>query len=190
MNRRRWLPTLALLALLMPALSAVEGTSGASAQPPDALPPAGGGGLAPREIQQMIDAYVVMQAQGALDLSDEQFPQFVTRLRPLQEARRRHQQGRNRLIQELNRLTPPRGGAADDALIKERLKALQDHETRSLGEIQKALEGLDQILTLRQQARLRVFEEQMERRKIDLLVRARQGARGMPPRVPKRPGGL
>jgi Spy/CpxP family protein refolding chaperone len=141
-------------------------------------------GLAPREIQQMIDAYVLMQAETALGLSEEQFPTFVARLKALQDARRRQQQGRNRLIMELNRLTGPRAGGMDDSVIKDQLKALQDHDARFTIEIQKASEALDQVLTPRQQARLRVFEEQMERRKIDLLLRARRAAAG------KRPSGL
>jgi hypothetical protein len=33
------------------------------------------------------------------------------------------------------------------------------------------------VLDVRQQARFRLFEEQIERRKVDLLMRARQGAR-------------
>ena len=33
---------------------------------------------------------------------------------------------------------------------------------------------VDQVLDVRQQARFRLFEEQMERRKVDLLMRARQ----------------
>ena len=38
----------------------------------------------------------------------------------------------------------------------------------------QAMEGLNQVLDLRQQARFRVFEEQMERRKVELLMRARR----------------
>lgn len=174
--------------LTIAALAALSAS--ASAQPPPSQAAPEQSGLAPREIQQMIDAYVLMQAEDALALTDEQFPQFVTRLRALQDARRRHQQGRNRLIQELNRLTAPRAAAAEESAIKDQLKALQDHEVRSLADIVKAYEALDQVLTPRQQARLRVFEEQMERRKIDLLLRARQGVRGAPARQPKRPPGL
>jgi len=33
------------------------------------------------------------------------------------------------------------------------------------------------VLDLRQQVRFRIFEEQMERRKVDLLMRARQANR-------------
>ena len=34
--------------------------------------------------------------------------------------------------------------------------------------------AIDQVLDLRQQARFRVFEEQMDRRKLELVMRARQ----------------
>ena len=176
MTHRRHILASVLLPLALSATIAAQ-----SEQPPLGAPPPGQAqdvGLAPREIQQMIDAYVLMQAQNTLALTDDQFPQFVTRLKALQDTRRRHQQGRMRIVQDLNRLSAPRNPRTDDAAIKDQLKALQDLDARSLAEIQKAVEHLDQLLTPRQQARLRVFEEQMERRKIDLLVRARQGARG------------
>ena len=41
----------------------------------------------------------------------------------------------------------------------------------------KAYDAIDQVLDLRQQAQFRVFEEQMERRKIELVTRARQANR-------------
>ena len=44
-------------------------------------------------------------------------------------------------------------------------------------DVRQALEGVDQVLDLRQQARFRLFEEQMERRKVELLMRARQANR-------------
>ena len=40
--------------------------------------------------------------------------------------------------------------------------------------MRKAYNALDEVLDVRQQARFRVFEEQIERRKIELLMRARQ----------------
>ena len=66
---------------------------------------------------------------------------------------------------------------SDDAQIKERLKALQDQEASSATEITKAYDAIDQVLDLRQQARFRAFEEAMERRKIELVTRARQNVR-------------
>ena len=130
-------------------------------------------GVTPAEIQRLFDAYAVMQAQESLQLTDAQYAQFLTKMKALQEARRRHQQDRNRILADLRRLAQ-QGEAADEAQIKERLKALTDLEARSGDEVRKAYDGVDSVLTPRQQARFRLFEEQMERRKIELLTRARQ----------------
>ena len=43
--------------------------------------------------------------------------------------------------------------------------------------MKKAYEGIDQVLDVRQQAKFRVFEELMERRKLELVTRARQAKR-------------
>ena len=131
-------------------------------------------GVSPAEIQRLFDAYVVMQAQQELQLSDEQFPRFLSRVKALQDIRRRGQMQRGRMLQELRRLTQASG--QDDA-IRNQLKALNDLEARVGTEVRQALEGVDQVLDLRQQARFRLFEEQMERRKVDLLMRARQANR-------------
>jgi hypothetical protein len=131
-------------------------------------------GVSPAEIQRLFDAYVVMQAQQDLQLTDDQFPRFLARVKTLQEARRRGQMQRNRMLQELRRLS--QAGGQDDAL-RTQLKALSDLEVRVGTEVRQALDGVDQVLDLRQQARFRLFEEQMERRKVDLLMRARQANR-------------
>jgi hypothetical protein len=130
--------------------------------------------VSPAEIQRLFDAYVVMQAQQTLQLSDEQFPKFLARVKSLQEVRRRGQMQRGRMLQELRRLSQTPG--QDDAL-RNQLKALNDLDARLGTEVRQALDGVDQTLDLRQQARFRLFEEQMERRKVDLLMRARQGNR-------------
>jgi hypothetical protein len=146
-------------------------------------PPQGGGPLpgldngemTPGEIQKLFDAYLVMEAQQALQLSDQQYPQFLSRLRTLQDTRRKNQQERNQLMNQLQRLTNPRAQTrGDDAMIKERLTGLQELESRNAAEMRKAYNALDEVLDVRQQARFRVFEEQIERRKIELLMRARQ----------------
>jgi hypothetical protein len=148
----------------------------ASAQPqnvPEAMAQAGE--MRPAEIQKLFDAYLVMEAQQALELSDQQYPQFLARLRTLQETRRRTQQERNQLMGQLQRLTNPRlPKPVDEAEIKSRLASLQELESRTAAEMRKAYNAVDEVLDVRQQARFRVFEEQIERRKIELLMRARQ----------------
>jgi hypothetical protein len=143
-------------------------------QPPD-LPagrPIGAG-----EIQRMFDAYAMIQAQDALKLSEAQYGRFVTRLKALQDTRRRHQQTRNQILSDLRRLSNPETGTPDESLITERLKAFREEEDRAAGDLRKAYESLDEALDARQQARFRLFEERMEQQKLELLLRARQNAR-------------
>jgi hypothetical protein len=149
------------------------------------------GNMSPGEIQRLFDAYLVMEAQQALDLTEQQYPQFLIRLKALQDSRRRTTQERNRLMGELQRMTNPRApSGATEAQIKEKLAALQEVESRTAAEMRKAYNGVDEVLDVRQQARFRVFEEQIERRKIELLMRARQQNRanqqGPNPKKPPR----
>ena len=141
------------------------------------VPPGGAGeaAVSPAEIQRMLDGYMLIQAQDVLQLTDEQFSKFMARVRTWQETRRRTQGERLRMIQELRRMLNGRGGPIDEATIKERLKALDELETRANGEIQQQRDTIDEVLNPVQQARFRVFEETMEQRKIELLMRARQG---------------
>jgi hypothetical protein len=132
------------------------------------------GELSPAEIQRLFDAMLVADAQQALTLSDKQYPDFITRLRALQETRRNNLLQRLKLMAELQRLSNPRGPAGDEATIKERLAALQELESRSAADLRRAYNQIDEVLDVRQQARFRVLEEQIERRKLELLMRARQ----------------
>jgi hypothetical protein len=137
--------------------------------------------IGPGQVQQLFDAMVVMQAQEALSLNEEQYAKFLTRLKLLQGTRRRHQQERAKIIGELQRLTNPRNPRRDgEAEIVSRLSALQELESRSAAEIRRAYNAIDEVLDVRQRARFRVFEEQIERRKLELIGRARQGGARRP----------
>jgi|SRR5207245_793960 len=144
------------------------------AQPPSAGQVLDQPGVTPAEIQRMFEAYALVQAQEQLKLTDDKYPQFLVKFKALQDVRRRTQQERNRLLQDLRRLANEGG---DENQIKDRLKALQDLDARARAEVQKAYDGVDSVLDVRQQAKFRLFEEQMERRKLELLMRARQANR-------------
>lgn len=142
---------------------------------PDTLSP---GGLSPAQVARLLDAYVLVQAQESLKLSDGQYGQFVTRMKTLQDVRRRNQQARQRILQDLGRLSGDASEQApDEGTIRERLKALADHDERAAAELRQAYEALDGVLDLRQRARFRIFEERMERQKFELLMKARQANR-------------
>ncbi len=134
-----------------------------------------GDGVSPAEIQRLFDAYVVMQAQQELQLSDEQYPKFLAKVKELQAARQRGFAERARIVQQLRRLSEQ--PSLDESEARAQLKALDEAESKTAREVRDALAGIDQVLDLRQQVRFRIFEEQMERRKLDLLVRARQASR-------------
>ncbi|MBI2222634.1 MAG: hypothetical protein HYU53_15670, partial [Acidobacteria bacterium] len=61
-----------------------------------------------------------------------------------------------------------------DSVLRERLRALREHDEKNAADLRRAYSALDEVLDLRQQARFRLFEERMEQRKFELLMRARQ----------------
>jgi hypothetical protein len=145
---------------------------------PESRPNRGAVDLSPGEVVGMLDAYALVQAQNALQLNDSQYGTFVGRLKNLQETRRRNQRARNQLVQDLRRMTNPQVATVDEPAVREKLKALRELDDRSAAELRKAYDSLDEVLDVRQQARFRIFEENLERRKMDLLLRARQQTAG------------
>lgn len=132
-------------------------------------------GVTPAEIQRMFDAYALIQAQDQLRLNDEQYSRLLVRFKSLQDVRRHALQEHTRLVAELRRLLMQR--QPDEARLKDRMQELQDIDSRAIADVKKAHDGIDQVLDVTQQAGFRVFEEQMERRKIELITRARQANR-------------
>lgn len=139
-------------------------------------PPAPAAGLAVQELQQMFDAYALVQAQRMLLLSDEQYQRFFTRMTRLHELRRQHARQRTRLIADLRRMAGP-SGRNDDAALTAALEALDAAEQRFQDDLRAARLAVDEALTVRQRAAFRFFEEEMDRQKIDFLMRARQSGR-------------
>jgi hypothetical protein len=178
--------TLALTIAIV-AGSLTTRASAATQQPPQQqAPPAGPSGptlpaspenISPGELNRLFEAYALLQAQNMLRLTDDQYAEFIVRLKVLQNARRKHQQTRFRLIQDLRRLTSPQNTTTDEAAIRTTLDALAREEATSAEAIEKAVEQVDEVLDIRQRARFRVFEEQLERQKLDLLSRVRRPAR-------------
>ena len=129
--------------------------------------------FAPAEVQRLFDAYTLLQAQEALRLNDAQYEQFVPRMKALQEVRRRNQQARGEILRALARAAGQE--QPNQALLRERLRALDEHDQKGAAALRSAYQDIDEVLDLRQRARFRVFEETIEQRKFELLVRARRG---------------
>lgn len=142
-------------------------------------------GVSPAELQRLFDSYALVQAQQFLNLSDDQYSKFLPRFMTLQNVRRQALQQHTRMLNELRRLIMPAEGGEDQ--VRAALKQLQDIDDRGEAEAKKAQEAVDQTLDLRQQARFRIFEAQMERRKLELVTIARQGNRANNPNRPNNP---
>jgi hypothetical protein len=176
-----------LLSLSMSTLAgAAQGQSQQPASPPPAPDLPAGRPIGAGELQKLFEAYTVLQAQDALQLSEAQYGRFVTRLKALQDARRGHMQTRNRILADLRRLSGPQAATVDDTLVSARLKALRDEEDSATADLRKAYDAIDETLDPRQQARFRLFEDRMEQQKLELLLRARQNARGARGRGPNK----
>jgi hypothetical protein len=175
-----------LRALVVAALVGLAGVTGsAQSAPPQPAPgaqrgapartPGGEETLPDAELEMALDSYAMFQAQQQLSIADERFGMFAARLKKLQDTRRRNQRQRLRILQELRRLAGPKSPApGDDASIRAQLTVLREHDARAAAELGAAYDALDEILDPRQQARYRLFEEQIERRKLDLLMKARR----------------
>jgi hypothetical protein len=136
--------------------------------------PAARGSVA--EVEQLFDRYVLGQARGALQLSADEMRLFGPRLQRLQTLRRRAARQRQQLLAEINTLT--RGGApVDEAVLAARLEALEASAREARQQIEEARRLVEGSLTIEQRARFRVFEQRMERRKLELIAEARQRAR-------------
>jgi len=143
--------------------------------------------MSPREVQRLFDAYVAMQAQERLQLSETQYPKFLPRLKALLDLRRSSLANRHALVAELGRasLGVP-GRRVDEAALGEKMQQLRAFDEQTAADLRRAYEAIDQVLDVRQQARFRVFEDQIERRKVELLMRARQNVRNRALRAPVR----
>ncbi len=169
----------AILGFVLSLIAAPAAAQGTAPPPQDAqtMPaPPEGPAINAGQIQRWFEAFTVLQAQDALQLSEAQYGRFVTRLKALQDTRRRHQQARNQILADLRRLSNPQA-PGDESAIADRLKTLRDQDDRAAADVHKAYDAVDESLDVRQQARFRLFEERMEQQKLELLMRARQNAR-------------
>ena len=122
----------------------------------------------------MFDAYALMQAQEQLKIADEQFTQFLHALQGAAggAASRRCRTARGSSWSCAGWRTRPHDRRGADQGPAEGAAGLDARAAAD--ELRKAYDAIDQVLDVRQQAKFRVFEEVMERRKLELITRARR----------------
>jgi len=174
-----------IASVLLTAVLASPGTAFAQDPTPTGTPPArgqrgAGRGMPPapanmnqQQLEAWLDTYAVVQAQRQLVLTDEQYPNFVFRLRKLQDVRRRRRIERRKLMNELAGFVQSAAAPGRDENILARLRALDEGTDSGAAEMRKAYQELDAVLTPWQRGRFRLFEEQLERQKVDLIAKTK-----------------
>jgi len=170
-----------------PQAGGAQGQRGARGPARGQLPPVGAN-PDQQQVQAFIDTYALMQAEKELQLTAEQYPTFVQRLRHLHDVRRRALGERRRALNELRGLMAGSGPARDEA-ITEKIRALDETTRRGLEGIAKASSDVDAGLTPFQRGRFRLLEERLERQKIEMLIKLGQAAPAATGRTGGRGGG-
>jgi hypothetical protein len=136
-------------------------------------------------VQDMLEGMEINRADKFLQVDDKHYGEFIQRLRNLQRLRRQHQNQRQRLVGELRKLTNPQlQPPVEDALLEAPTKKLDDFDRQALQETQDAYAKIDEVLTVRQRARFRVFEEMMEQQKLEILTRVLKSGAPAPSPAP------
>jgi hypothetical protein len=155
--------------------------------PPPMPPPGQGDQLTPQQVYQILDAFVITEAQRVLQIGDPQFAEFFRRMQVLQMVQRRHTNQRQGLLGELRRMVGPNAPPSDEGVLMAKVRELDDLDTRFQNMERQAVMAIDMILQPHQRAHFRIFLEQVERQKVDLMMRARQGGPGRPGRAGQQP---
>ncbi|HKB12765.1 MAG TPA: hypothetical protein VKD69_19010 [Vicinamibacterales bacterium] len=176
--RRRVMPLIVCLVLtaatMPPRTLAQKAAPTGKAPQPGTTTPVDSRSMSPAELRKMFDSYAMMNAQEQLKISNDKFPNFLMQYKALQDKRRTASQEHGKMLAELRQQAAD--GKATDAQLRDRLKALRDLEERSHNDVRKAYDELDKVLDVKQQARFRVFEQQMDRRVAQALAQARRPA--------------
>jgi hypothetical protein len=132
--------------------------------------------MSQQQLQAYLDTFTLIEAERQLQLNDDHYPAFVSRYRHVQQLKRRQLMERRRLTEAL-RVAATSANPNDDDLVA-RLRALDDFDQTISAELRKAYSDVDSQLTPLQRARLRLLEEQVERRKLELLMKLGVGRGG------------
>lgn len=160
---KTWKKTLPLVLLAAAAGLAVGSTQQDRSQEPTRA-----------DVEGMMEAYVLSKLQDALSLSDEQFGSLVVAQKKLQDTRRAYREDRTRMLRELRQTL--RHDAAGASELDPMLDELRERRVSFFEEETSRYEAIDEILDVRQRARYRVLEVELQRRLNELMRRVR-GAR-------------
>ena len=142
----------------------ILGTGVAGAQERDPRPSG-------EELEGMMDAYIISKLQESLELSDEQFGSMVVAQKKLQDARRGYRRERAEMLRRMRQAL--RRDDAPDSELEPLLSKLDELRDEFESEEKQRYRDIDALLDVRQRARYRILEMEIQRRLQQLI---RQGA--------------
>jgi len=141
-------------------------TGAASGQEERDLRPSG------EEVDGMIDAYILSKLQDALILSDEQFGRMVVAQKKMQDARRAYRRERNEVLRQMRQALRREDSGETD--LPPLLSRLDERHQSFLEEERARYRDIDAILDVRQRARYRILEGEIQRRLQQLIRQSRE----------------
>jgi hypothetical protein len=127
------------------------------------------------EVHEMVDAYVVMQIQERLGLTDEQLSRLLPLVRRQQKERRDLEQRRHRALGEMGRLLE--SGTAREERIAELLREIKAVEAELPSAVKRNQDAIDGLLSNVQQAKYRLLQAEVDHRLRELRRRVHERER-------------
>jgi Spy/CpxP family protein refolding chaperone len=133
-----------------------------------------------QDVEGLMEAYVISKLQEALELSDQQFAEMVVAQKKMSEHRRNFRREREKVLEQLRRLLGSPDGRDDE--IAPLLKRLDDLQEELNSQQRGDYEAIDKILDVRQRARYRLLEQEIQGRFQQMVREIRRRQNPRPPR--------
>lgn len=133
-----------------------------------------------QDVEGMMEAYVLSKLQDALELSDEQFGAMVVAQKKLSDARREYRRSRMQVLRQIRQaLQRDSTGEAELQPLLGQLDTIRDEFAATE---KSRYAAIDEILDIRQRARYRILEIELQRRLGEMMrqVRGRGDQRRQP----------
>jgi Spy/CpxP family protein refolding chaperone len=123
------------------------------------------------EVEGMMEAYVLSKLQDSLGLTDEQFGSMVVAQKKLSDTRRAYRRDRMQVLRQM-RQTLQREQAGESEL-NPLLSQLDTLKADFLTNEENRYAAIDTILDIRQRARYRILEVELQRRLAQMMRQVR-----------------
>lgn len=130
-----------------------------------------------QDVEGLMEAYVISKLQESLELTDDQFAKMIVAQKKLIEHRRGYRRDRNATLQQMRQAL--RSAESRDERLESLLNELNELQASFENQQRADYKSIDAILDVRQSARYRILEQEIQRRFQQMIreVRGRQNPR-------------